>query len=213
MSEINVESKSELLKNNLELLELEPNISRNDLRTCLETLITIFRNIDSNNDLKFRKIRIKNKSFHQKVWKYSSAKNFLLTSGWVQDTETEDNQIHEIIRFDESNNCLKTSLKLLIDKRDIKPDSNQWTLNNKLLINNSNKLREEELKRKANIERSNELEDFERQKREKELLALNIKKEIESDNRHRKLLTNNSNENANDIQTDSLVKPFSKFNI
>jgi hypothetical protein len=81
------------------------------------------------------------------------------------------------------------------------------------LINNSNKLKEEELRRKANIERINELENFERQKREKELLALNIKKEIESDNKHRKLLTNNSIQNANDIQTDSLVKPFSKLNI
>jgi hypothetical protein len=213
MSEINVESKEELLKNDLKSLELELNMSRNELRTCLETMITIFRNIDSNNDLKFRKIRIKNKSFHQKVWKYSSAKNFLFTSGWVQDIETEDNQIHEIIRLDSKNNCVKTSLKLLIDKRDIKPNSNEWTLDNKLLINNSNKLKEEELRRKANIERINELENFERQKREKELLALNIKKEIESDNKHRKLLTNNSIQNANDIQTDSLVKPFSKLNI
>ena len=174
------ESLNELFDKRLNEMKNDDNISRNDLRTIIETLITIYKNLISNKDNeRHRKINTNNSNFQNKVWRHSAAKQLLLSCGWSQ-------TLNDFIVFDDKDIDVSECLKSLVDKRDVRPDSKDW-INSERQFVNSSEVRENELRLSAQKQRLQEMSEFETNKRERQLIAENLKKEIKSDINFRKL--------------------------
>jgi hypothetical protein len=177
-------SNNNLLTKYLNEMINDLTISRTDLRTCFETTINIYRNALTDVN-KFGRIRTSNLTFRKNVWRHSSIRSFILKSGWI--VSTCDGS--QVILFN-NEELVRNGLKILIDCRFIKPDNEESIQSNKLVLQMRDHLREEELKLKALNEKTTQMKIFEDKKRENEVLVQNIKKEIESDNKYRKLVFN-----------------------
>ena len=164
----------------LNRLKSDPTISRNDLRTVIETLIKIYRNLVTNKDNeKYRTINVKNSQFHRNVWRHSLAQDLLLSCDWNETTD------HQSIVFNGSDNDSSYSLTVLVNNREVKPDDKDWVNSGKQFVNPSDE-REQRLREEAIKERQKELEEFEKDRKQRQMIGENVKKEIESDNKFRK---------------------------
>ena len=180
------ESLNELFDKRVKEMKNDNNVNRNDLRTIIETLITIYKNLLTKNDEKSRKINTNNSNFQNRVWRHSSAKQLLLSCGWSQ-------TLNDFIVFDDKDINVSECLKSLVANRDIRPDSKDWINSERQFVNPS-EVRDNELRKMGEKQRLQELEEFERNKRERKLIADNVKKEIESDIKFRKLKNEKTNQ-------------------
>ena len=189
-----MDKSNKLFDERLNQLKNDPNINRNDLRTIIETLITIYKNLVTNKDNeKHRKINTCNTNFNDKVWRHSSAKQLLLSCGWSQ-------TLNDFIIFDSKDIDVSQCLKQLVANREVKPDSKDW-INSGQKFFNPNDVKNEELRQMGEKQRLQELEEFEKNKRERQLIAENVKKEIKSDIKFRK--SKNQMTQSNESQSNS----------
>ncbi|KAK3592700.1 hypothetical protein CHS0354_037836 [Potamilus streckersoni] len=64
---------------------LQKNCSHEQYMTALSTLLKLCRNaLDNPTEEKYRSVKIENKSFAEKVWKFPEAQQFLIAAGWSE---------------------------------------------------------------------------------------------------------------------------------
>ncbi|GFR17912.1 PUB domain-containing protein [Trichonephila clavata] len=147
-------------------------------RTAIETLLKIHRNILYNeHDNRYRIMKNENKSFDEKIWSILPARQFMKKSGWTSAQNrwvfTCDEKLVEII-------------EILLEFRSlVLPDEHEWVKDNKIEGKSEEQLREEQLRKKAAIEREKEIAAFQRDKKEREDLAKKVKAEIKADRSRR----------------------------
>ncbi|GFY40153.1 PUB domain-containing protein [Trichonephila inaurata madagascariensis] len=143
-------------------------------RTAIETLLKIHRNILYNDhDNRYRIMKYENKSFQEKIWSILPARQFMKKSGWISAQDrlvfTCDERLVEIIEI------------LLEFRSFVLPHEHEWVKDNKFEGKSEEQLREEQLRRKAVIEREKEIAEFQRDKKEREDIAKKVKAEIKAD--------------------------------
>jgi len=78
---MDVDFKSKL---SAQLDKIAASLSPEDLQATLSTLKKIFDNIIQHpNDDKYRQIKLANKTFSSKLWRYPSCEELMKMSGWV----------------------------------------------------------------------------------------------------------------------------------
>ncbi|CAL1300257.1 unnamed protein product [Larinioides sclopetarius] len=158
-------------------------INQNDSkksRTAIETLLTIHRNILYNeNDVHFRSINPENPNFNEKVWSLLPSRQFMKKCGWIP--------AHNRIFFN-NDEALVDILEILLEYRNVQPQGYEWVAETKIVTKNEEKQRDEELRKKAALEREKEMADFLKDKKYKEELAKQARAEVEADNRRRRQL-------------------------
>ena len=71
-----------------QLDKIAASLSPEDLEATLSTLRTIFDNIIQHpNDDKYRQIKLANKTFSSKVWRYPACEELMKMSGWVEEDD------------------------------------------------------------------------------------------------------------------------------
>ncbi|XP_015903360.1 uncharacterized protein [Parasteatoda tepidariorum] len=144
-------------------------------REAIETLLTIHRNIFHNEDnSQYRLLKPANPSFSRKIWSLYTCRQFMLLSGWIE--------VHGRIVFNSDENLLEV-IELLLQFRDVAPLVSEWDTTTKYEGKSEAQLREEDLKRKAVLEREKEIAEYEKDKKYRDELAKNIKAQIKSDRR------------------------------
>ncbi|KAI1299175.1 hypothetical protein HDE_03917 [Halotydeus destructor] len=121
-------SLKEVLENNVIGLSKETATSM-ELREAIETLTKIVRNVVIDKpDSKHLQIKVSNSRFHKSVWKYDSARQLLLKSGWVQeDWSAADGSVIQLADKEKA----KVLLEVLIASRNVKPLEGEWNNSNK----------------------------------------------------------------------------------
>ncbi|RWS11377.1 uncharacterized protein B4U79_17531 [Dinothrombium tinctorium] len=152
------------------------------VRDAIETMVKITRNAITSNDDKFKLIKLKNRAFCDKVWKYNSCQQLLLAAGWVRDRDEHNEEVIRLARSD----LLPEFLQFLIDERVTKPDDEECDELKQDTL--SEEISEAERKRLAAIaENRAKYEKMKEEKKEQMKLAEQIKKELRSDREYRNI--------------------------
>ena len=82
-----------------QLNKIASSVSPEDLEATLSTLMKIFDNIIQHpNDDKYRQIKLANKAFSSKVWRYPACEELMKMSGWVVEDDhvrlRDDSRVH-----------------------------------------------------------------------------------------------------------------------
>ena len=90
-----------------QLNKIVASISPEDVETTLSTLRKIFDNIiQCPNDDRYRQIKLANKTFNSKVWRYSACEKLMKMSGWVVVNDhvrlKDDSHVHTVSQLLES---------------------------------------------------------------------------------------------------------------
>jgi hypothetical protein len=120
----------------LKQLQEERDIKSQDIRSAIEGLITLSRNLlrpGAESDPKFCRQKSSDKKFRSQLWRFSSVRRLLLASGWVrdEDEETEDGRVYPVIRL-ATNEYLKDLIHLLLEHRGVTPLANEWVQASKI---------------------------------------------------------------------------------
>ncbi|KAF2359232.1 PUB domain [Trinorchestia longiramus] len=161
------------------LTQLRSEASTKDLRTAIETLIQILRNIHQNstND-KFRKIRTTNAKIVEKFWRFEGARTFLLITGWRCEGE------HIVLDSDVD---VVDALNFLVENRFVRPSEQEWVAETKQIIVNPEKERDLQLRAEAMKKKQREMEELMKDMDERKEIAANIIAEHRNDMEKRKI--------------------------
>ena len=181
----------------LNQLVTDKQLKANEKRLCLETIITIYRNVVTSADDKYRRIKTSNKTFIRKVWKHWAAKCLLLNHGWRVAWDDVDERRLPTLRFTEiPENVVNGWIQVLIQcKLNVKPSDDEVRENEREL---DQQLREEELRRRGEEERNQRLEELIEDSNQRKILADIIKKEIRADNKYRQDLNRQRKDEEDD---------------
>ena len=174
----------------LDQLIADKTMTSTEKRTCLETIVTIYRNIvNKASDEKYRQIRTSNAKFESKVWKHFTARNVLLKNGWTLGFDSQ-NYDRQVIRFgDNTNEQIIQFLKLFIDSKLIlKPDDQNSFNSNEQLDQIREQINYQESRRRAAEQRLRDLEAFKQNRIESQTIAENIRKEMKSDFKYKQMI-------------------------
>lgn len=154
-------------------------LNTKEKRACIETLIRIFRNIVQNpNEPKYRTLKIGNKVFNGDVWRHEAGRAVMEAAGWEVIGETV--QLPQGVE-------LVLPLEILLANREVKPASEEWVEENKVVVPNAAKEREEELRRKALIEKQKAMAALKKDMEERKAIANRILAEHRNDIEERKV--------------------------
>ncbi|GIY62118.1 uncharacterized protein CDAR_487421 [Caerostris darwini] len=114
------------------------------------------------------------------VWSVLPARQFMKKSGWI----SVDNQL-----FFNCDERLVDIIEVLLEHRNVQPEECEWVESSKVVVKNEDRLREEELRKKAAVQREKELAEFQKDKEYREDMARKAKQEIQSDRKRRNQLS------------------------
>ncbi|XP_055925993.1 uncharacterized protein LOC129957598 [Argiope bruennichi] len=156
------------------------------LRTiCMEQCINTYeyqKILCNENEAQFRSINPDNPIFLEKVWSLLPARQFMKKCGWF---------FVENRMFFNDDDALIDIIEILLEYRSVQPKKSEWVEETKIVTKSDEKLRDEQLRRKAAAEREKELAEFRKEKEYKEDLAKKIHADIEADNKRRRELHKN----------------------
>ena len=110
--------------------QLSAFLTPEDLEATLSTLRKIFDNIIQHpNDDKYRQIKLANKTFSSKVWRYPACEELMKMRGWVVEDDhvrlKDDSHVHIVsLGLNQSVNCTQCSndMTLLVTSGKVKCD-------------------------------------------------------------------------------------------
>lgn len=182
MSEATAETNS--LRHYIDQLVADNDLTATELRVCLDTMITIYKNVVISSDEKFRRIKTSNHQFKTKVWKHWSAKSLLLNHGWRLSWRELYDGMPVIELTEDSKDVISHWIKVLIDyKMEVKPLDDQKSQMNKEM---EEKRKEQELKQKGEEQRLKELKEFQKEYQRRKELAEIVNKELKANIKYRK---------------------------
>ncbi|KAK7068582.1 hypothetical protein SK128_014618 [Halocaridina rubra] len=160
-------------------LVLFEDLTSKDRRACLELLIRIFGNVVKNPDEpKYRRLKISNRTFREEVWCHECGRAVMQAAGWEVIGETV--QLPAYID-------LTMPLDILLSNRIVKPDESEWNSATKVIVPNAGKVREEELRKKALIEKEKEMAALKKEMAERKAIAERIRREHRNDMEERRV--------------------------
>ncbi|XP_018024271.1 uncharacterized protein LOC108680026 isoform X1 [Hyalella azteca] len=153
--------------------QLRSEATSKDLRTCIETMVDIYRNILSQpTNTKYRSLRTSNSKFNHLVWRFKGAQNFMLTNGWREDGD-------RIVM--DSKVDFGAALDYLIENRAVKPSADEWVADTKQIIVNPEKEREDKLREEAFKQKEKQMIELKKSMKEDRDIAAAIKAEHRND--------------------------------
>lgn len=160
-------------------LVLLDDLPSKERRACIELLIRIFGNVVKTPDEpKYRLLKITNKIFKESVWQHECGRAVMQAAGWEVVGETV--QLPPYIN-------LQTPLEMLLDNRNVKPDEREWVEETKVVVKNPAQVRDEELKKKALMQKEKEMAALKKQMAERKAIAERIKAEHRSDQENKRI--------------------------
>ncbi|XP_064080344.1 uncharacterized protein LOC135197218 [Macrobrachium nipponense] len=160
-------------------LVLLDDLPSKERRACLELLIRIFGNVvKSPDEPKYRLLKITNKTFKESVWEHECGRAVMQAAGWEVVGETV--QLPPYID-------LQMPLEVLLANRNVKPDERDWVEETKVVVKNPAQVRDEELRKKALMQKEKELAALMKEKAERKAIAERIRAEHRSDQENKRI--------------------------
>ncbi|XP_068237291.1 uncharacterized protein [Palaemon carinicauda] len=126
----------------------------------------------------FGLLKTTNKTFRESLWQHECGRAVMQAAGW--DIVGETVQLPPHIN-------LQLPLEVLLANRNVKPDEREWVEETKVMTRNPAVVREEELKKKALIQKEKEMAALKKEMAERKAIAERIRAEHRSDQESKRI--------------------------
>jgi len=168
--------KTEGLKSSL--VQINRALDSKELRSTLETLVKIFKNIKLNpGEEKYRVLKLSNARV-KSLWCNDGVRRFLVTAGWTKEGD--------VVTFPQDQD-IELPISVLLDNRLVAPDHDAWVPETKLIVSHNDKEKEAEEKKQAAEERKKKLEEYYKEKKKMEDIANSIRAEHKADRKEKRV--------------------------